>query len=576
MLAAVTGCEEKPAPSKKTPAPIAKPAKTTAAETPAKDPPKVPDAVATTETKPTEEAKAEPVKKEVTEPATETASAPPSPPPPPERLAILTPGGPLLVDVTMTLDGRPYNEAFDKRIDELLAAADTDGDGGATWKELLDNAKYLNDAYAGRPEMSAREKRDAIEEYDLNEDGHVDRREAAKWLGRDDRAPAAAFKVRSSRAYIPNARTYSRIWQFLDRDANGELSADELARAGQALLDLDADDDQSLTMDELATLREQLIQPNNAATIDESTRDAAFHLQPGYTIERLDYLLPDLYSSHQALGPESFASLPKLFAQLDQSGEEWLDRDELDRLLTVEPHLRINVDFAEPKEGKASATVTMAGHQEELRVLGTPAEGRLNLDLGGTRLAFSATDLVVPRGLGMNRNSMGGDQIQLFVHDREDALFEQIDADGDGRLGAREMASCGDQLAQRDANGDGALSADELPYALIVAFVRGAAGGDDQFFLPERIAAARSESIPAWFRAADFNGDGDIGRREFLGSAEKFKELDADGNGFIDAAEGEAATPKKELPEDESKSEPSTPEPSAPEPATPEPPAAQP
>ena len=99
------------------------------------------------------------------------ASTTPEPkpePPKPERVAIFTPGGPLLVDVTMTLDGRPYNEAFDKRIDELLAAADTDGDGGATWQELLDNSKYLNDAYAGRPEMSAREKRAAIEEYDLN------------------------------------------------------------------------------------------------------------------------------------------------------------------------------------------------------------------------------------------------------------------------------------------------------------------------------------------------------------------------------------------------------------------------
>jgi hypothetical protein len=218
MLATVTGCAQEQTPAKASPAPTAKPAKENAAQPPAKDPPSAAeateaddeskaaakpagdDADAASKPKPTAEAKTESAAKQTAESAKEADSTPPSPPPPPERIAILTPGGPLLVDVTMTLDGRPYNEAFDKRIDELLAAADTDGDGGATWQELLDNAKYLNDAYAGRPEMSAREKRDAIEEYDLNEDGHVDRREAAKWLGRDDRTPAAAFKVRSSRS----------------------------------------------------------------------------------------------------------------------------------------------------------------------------------------------------------------------------------------------------------------------------------------------------------------------------------------------------------------------------------------
>ncbi|BBO33888.1 hypothetical protein [Lacipirellula parvula] len=569
LLATVPGCAEKRTPAK---TPPAKPAKAKAAETSTKDLPKAAeatkadnenkpdgkpagnDAKAASKTKPANEAKVEPAVKETAKSAKEAASAPPSPPPPPERIAILTPGGPLLVDVTMTLDGRPFNEAFEARIDALLAAADSDGDGMPMWKELLENKTYLEEQSPGRPEMNAREQREAIAEYDLNEDAHVDRREAAKWLGRDNRAPAAAFKVRSNRAYVPNVRATSRVWQFLDRDGDGDLSAAELAGAGQALLDLDADDDQSLTMAELATLREQLIGQNGGSGAgDESTRDAAMHLQPGYVIERLDYLLPDLYSPHQALSPESFASLPKLFAQLDKSGEEWLDRDELDRLLMIDPHLRINVDFTtstgeRPMEA-GTATVTLVDHQAELKALGTPPAGRLDFDLGGTRLAFSATD-----ASGANFREMGGnaaaarDQIELFVHDREDALFELIDANGDGRLGAREMAMCRERLAARDANGDGALAAGELPYAMIVAFVRGATGGDDQFFLPPRVAAPQENKAPPWFRAADFNGDGDLSRREFLGSPEKFAELDGDRNGFIDEAEAKKATPAAEKP----------------------------
>ncbi|WP_428305157.1 glucoamylase family protein [Lacipirellula sp.] len=570
LLVVVAGCAEKQTPAKAPPAPTTNSAKAKAAAATAKKPPEVEvaeaakavnddnpgakpaaaDARAADKAKPTAEARPEPAKKEtakLAESAKESANAPPSPPPPPERIAILTPGGPLLVDVTMTLDGRPFNEAFEARIDALLTAADSDGNGEPTWKELLDNKAYFEEQSPGRPEMSAREQREAIDEYDLNEDAHVDRREAAKWLGRDGRTPAAAFKIRSSRAYVPNARTTSRVWQFLDRDGDGELSAAELTGAGQALIALDADDDQSLTMAELATLREQLIGQNGGAS-DESTRDAAMHLQPGYVIERLDYLLPDLYSSHQALSPASFASLPKLFAQLDKSGEEWLDRDELDRLRTIDPHLRIKVDFAtatgdRPMEA-GTAAVTLVDHQAELKTLGTPPAGRLDFDLGGTRLAFSATD-----ASGANFREMGGnaaaerDQIELFVHDREDALFELIDANGDGRLGAREMAMCRERLSARDANGDGALAAGELPYAMIVAFVRGATGGDDQFFLPPRVAAPQENKAPSWFRAADFNGDGDVSRREFLGSPEKFAELDGDGNGFIDAHEAVEATP---------------------------------
>ena len=144
-------------------------------------------------------------------------------PPKPERVAIFAPGGPLLVDVTMTLDGRPYNQAFDEQLAALLKAADSDGDGAATWQELMDNDEYLKGASSGQPAMNERQKRDAIKQYDLNEDGHIQKQEATAWLGRGAGRSAAAFRVRSSRAYVPNSRTHSRVWPFLDRDGNSEL-----------------------------------------------------------------------------------------------------------------------------------------------------------------------------------------------------------------------------------------------------------------------------------------------------------------------------------------------------------------
>src|SRR5206468_10383009 len=39
-------------------------------------------------------------------------------------------------------------------------------------------------------------------------------------------------------------------------------------------------------------------------------------------------------------------------------------------------------------------------------------------------------------------------------------------------------------------------------------------------------------SGPLWFRKMDRNGDGDIPRREWLGSKEDFDKIDANGDGF--------------------------------------------
>ena len=158
---------------------------------------------------------------------------------------------------------------------------------------------------------------------------------------------------------------------------------------------------------------------------------------------------------------------------------------------------------------------------------------------------------------------MESGEIRAMVHDECDALFEALDRNADGRLGEREIATAPASTAQLDTNSDGQLANDELPTAMIVAFMRSERPNEQSFYVPEAPATPRSsDDVPAWFANADFNGDGDISRREFLGSLEQFKQLDVNQDSFISVDEATAATPtQKSAPSADSK--PAESEPSA-------------
>src|SRR5262245_59111496 len=59
-----------------------------------------------------------------------------------ERFALLTAGGPVVVQVSLTIDGQPFRIGREKLITDVIAAADTDKDGQTTWTEALSTARF--------------------------------------------------------------------------------------------------------------------------------------------------------------------------------------------------------------------------------------------------------------------------------------------------------------------------------------------------------------------------------------------------------------------------------------------------
>jgi Ca2+-binding EF-hand superfamily protein len=465
---------------------------------------------------------------------------------PVERIVVLTPSGPVVVDAAFMLGGRPHAAAFETLVKQVLDAGDTDNDGRSSWDELAANKEYLADYQPGGQPVSERQLKMWIEQYDENRDGQIQQGEAAGWLGRNTGTSARPFALRSSRWYRSNPRASSRVWKLLDSNRDARLSADELANAAERFFLFDANDDRTISTAELASLREQLDAANAdmTAVSREATRHAAIHLDATVAVDQLEYVLTDLYSPHQTLAASSFRDVPALFGKLDVNSDDWLEQQELAGLRKIEPHLHLSIAFNATGNSQGDAAkLTLDAHAPDVAVLAQHSN-RVVASVGNTRLVISAHDLAP--SVAESPGQAGGPELQRsqvrgMIHDQCDAMFEELDGNSDGRLGEREIATGSQRLLSQDTDGDGQLGADELPHSMIVAFLRGEPANQESFYIPASEAApSADEQSPPWFVRGDFNGDGDISRREFLGSLEQFRRLDTDQNGYIGRAEAVA------------------------------------
>ncbi|HEV3021910.1 MAG TPA: hypothetical protein VGX76_05565, partial [Pirellulales bacterium] len=260
-----------------------------------------------------------------------------------ERFVLFLPGGPLVVEMRMTIDGRPFGAVREELFDELLRVADSDHDGKPTWAEVYADPKRI---FGGRTDLGIemKNRREFLKAHDTNSNGLVDRDEARRFIAQVNRA-GAAFALDGSTEYRGLNQRESPVRRLLDADGDEVLSAAELAGASERFLSRDANDDDIVEFDELREAAPAESMSMNSSATANLGPPAAARLGPNANWDAVRYAFSEWYLDQGRLRDAGFSLTPALAGQLDLDGDGWLARDELERLDALPPHLVLDVNF---------------------------------------------------------------------------------------------------------------------------------------------------------------------------------------------------------------------------------------
>ena len=518
-----------------------------------------------------------------------------------ERFMLLTTGGPLVVQVAMTIDGKPFRTKREELIDDLLAAADTDGDSKPRWEEALKSSRFT----LGRVRIANEQQRESyLKAWDKNENDLVDRSEARMFVAQVYRAPTFTLGGGYGYGYYgrgivvsSNGRFYrgggqADVKKLLDQDEDGVLSEKEIATAGGRLKSRDADDNDLLLPSEIsgpATVNTRQIR----AVTRQPQQQLAVLLGPTAKAEPLFKAIQGRYKNDDGeVIASSFQEVPKLYETLDKNSDGKLQQVEVLALNEVEPHLDLAVDLGKSK-GPTGLTVTAISSE---LTKSEESNESVSVELPGIKMSFVA-NLAATRTYNyastaksyltrFDKDSNGylekkelpanfvrqfdiwdGDkdakvyekeitasytrmlapqmsQIRANASSQGNSLFQALDISGDGRLSLREMKTADQRLKKFDENEDNQITQAEVPISLSVHFGLGNAGFTNRGSQGARPTTTRpaNSDAPTWFTRMDRNGDGDLTLKEFLGDKEEFKRLDTNSDGFIEPNEAKAVS----------------------------------
>jgi Ca2+-binding EF-hand superfamily protein len=490
------------------------------------------------------------------------------------------------VRLNLTADGRSLAEAWERSTHELFGYLDANADGVLTGGELARIPLPAELALLALGESAPA----GVPTADLNpRDGKVVPAEFAEYLRRCGAGPMRVLGPDEAMAVRPDAARPIDLRARWDANGDGRLSRGEIASGVVQLRKLDFDDDQALSPAELLPPGGERAgqpsvprgRPSNAELIP------LFRQTPGLALAQRLLALYDVQSreaqaADQHLTREKFPLGTEVFAQADADANGKLDIEEIARW-TRQPTPALTLAINLGTDEGATPRMKLAAGGDATLSLRNRASGTLTV--GNTSLAVeladeaTETNNALARFAAADADSNGyldaaemdrahpglrrlldanGDS-QAFPEEVEGLLrlrslltqgravitveravanlFEMLDRSGDARLDFAEFSGVLDRAANENGL-DAAMTGDE--YAAHIKLTLRFGGAIATVPSPgQRLgpAAIRTQRAPIWFERMDRNQDGQVTRREFLGTPAHFSRLDRDANGRLTSNE---------------------------------------
>ncbi|HEX5103581.1 MAG TPA: hypothetical protein VFV87_07220 [Pirellulaceae bacterium] len=295
----------------------------------------------------------------------ETAESPENPPQAAaavskERIVLLAPLNPFLIEFHFTIDGQPHEQALERLVDAVIKLADTDGDGRPMWAEVTSSKRFKYGQFGNLAINNDNDHKQIVERYDIDRDKVVDRDELPRFLTRNA-GGSRSFSIRGTADYRGMNRRGAPTWQVIDTDGDGRISPEERQSAAGELRIRDSDDDEILVATDLNP-RAALGDPGMMSMRRRAGPQAARLLGPHADWDNVRLALEHDYGGSRYLETDSFPLTPQLFTELDTNKDGRIDRTEIRGLDSVPPHMVIAVDFGkEPPKADASSPLSPGG-----------------------------------------------------------------------------------------------------------------------------------------------------------------------------------------------------------------------
>ncbi len=492
---------------------------------------------------------------------------------------------PALIRFRVQINGRGFRTAWDEFAGRLLDYLDSNDDRVLTVREARRGGwpKIFRDPLPFRNPAAPTLAGDPAAFDTEPKDGKLSVAELSRYL----REALGQDTLGVQPGLGPDPKTQAAFVQ-LDLDGDGVLAPAEIANADGLIRRLDSDEDEMVSLAELRPhdnpYAEQfgMVDPGPSSAPVAAAGDPLVPLTSAEACQRVAQRIAARY--------------PGAFPQADLDGDRAVDAAELERFLAhPNPSLVFVVQLGPgPRHNSTFELAAPADSPGPLAAkVKKSEEDGLVLDLDGVEIALGLNDAIGDsrRFFAMRFDEADADKdgaldkkeaeklpffgalfdaadrngdarlskseltayldrvvdatesrLMLTAADSGRSIFEVLDADRDQRLSRRELREASKRLKAYDQDGDGRVTLAEIPTTYRLNVGRGPFSGRrgvafETYDSPPRRSSGSREDAVSWFRHMDRNQDGDVSIREFLGSAEDFRKLDADGDGLIDAKE---------------------------------------